>query len=520
VRGFYLENGINMKISDIDFGKIDAKNELLGGSEAKKERFIKNYILPKNLSNKIPKKFIDEENFIIYGLKGIGKTALLHYLAIHSEKKGAEHDFFLFKSKFSDEEKQEFSQAARVNLIDDNADELGGASYLNVWKWFIYKKIAEKIKSTPNSAIRSNNAADAFIKLTESVKNQEGNDTFRWSKLLPKIKNGNVTISYDPSISLDFEWENNESITKFSNVVKAIESHVEKLSPSTNRYFLFFDELEINVSNKKKTKRDILLIKDLILASYAVNTKLLELDLPIKIIIAIRSEVLRHVESIGDEINKLIEDFGTQIRWEIGADDNLEHPLAQIIIARIKTSLPDIAKTNTDEEIWHQFFYKLIEGEESAKYILHQTWYKPRDIVRLTSTIQEESPDAKIIGSTEIRKARKTYSQKCWTELSEELSTRYNTEEISLIEALLMSAQREFHTQDFISEIEKISAERKIAETYKNPQKAKELLSTLYTLGIIGNTNNSIRRYSFRGDKNPDFGMKFVVHQALYRAFL
>lgn len=83
-----------------------------------------------------------------------------------------------------------------------------------------------------------------------------------------------------------------------------------------------------------------------------------------------------------------------------------------------------------------------------------------------------------------------------------------------------MSIQREFHTQDFISEIEKIAIERKTAEQYTKPQKAKELLSTLYTLGIIGNTNNSIRRYSFRGDNNPDFGMKFVVHQALHRAFL
>lgn len=509
-----------MKISEIDFGKIDAKNELLGGSAEKKERFIKNYILPQNLTSKIPSKFIDEENFIVYGLKGIGKTALLHYLAIHAEKNGAEHDFFLFKSKFSEEEKQQFSQAARVNLVDDNADEIGGASYLNVWKWFIYKKIAEKIKNSPNTSIRSNEASNAFIKLTESVKNQENNDAFRWSKILPKLKNGNVTISYDPSISLDFEWKDNESTIKFSSIVNKIESHLEKLSPCTGKYFLFFDELELNISNKKKTRRDVLLIKDLILASSEVNTKFLELDLPIKIIIAIRSEVLHHVESVGDEINKLIEDFGTQIRWEVGSTENIKHPLIQIIIARIKTSIPSLATSKTDEEIWQQFFYKLIEGEESTKYILHQTWYKPRDIVRLTKTIQDEYPEAKIIGSTEIRKTKKIYSQKCWTELLEELSTRYNSEEIAMIEYLLMSVQREFHTQDFIAEIEKIACERKIAEDYRKPQKARDLLSSLYTLGIIGNTDNSIRRYSFRGDNTPDFGMKFIVHQALYRALL
>lgn len=510
-----------MPISQINFGKIDAKHELLGGTLEKKDLFLKNYILPKNLRSSIPNDFLDDDKFIVYGLKGIGKTALLNFLAIHAEKRGSEHDFLLFKSKFSEDERQQFSQAARVSLIEDNIEETTSQDYISVWKWFIYKKLSEKISKSPNTIVKDNEASHRFVNLVRSVKNSEEESSFQWSKILPSLTRGNVTLSYDPSISFDFEWNNNQSTIKFSTIVNKLEGLLENLIPAQEKYYLFFDELEINLTSKKKTRRDIHLIRDLVLAASALNEKMTEQGIPTKIIIAIRSEVLNQIDSIGRELNKIVEDFGTRIRWEVGATENIEHPLIQIIIARIRSSLPSQNESQlTDEQLWQKFFYKNLEGTPSEKYILHQTWYKPRDIVRLTNTIKEEFPESEIIGQQEIRKTRKTYSQKCWTELCEELSTRYTTEEISLIETALMSVESTFTLQDFIISLEHLKPTHKSAENHASPAKAQELIKTLYGLGIIGNTNGSIRRYSFRGDASPDFGMKFIVHQALYRALL
>jgi hypothetical protein len=69
----------NLKLKDIYFGNIDAKNELLNDSIDEIERFVNGFCLPPNI---IIDDFLNKGKYFITGLKGIGKTALLRYIAI------------------------------------------------------------------------------------------------------------------------------------------------------------------------------------------------------------------------------------------------------------------------------------------------------------------------------------------------------------------------------------------------------------------------------------------------------
>ena len=83
------------------------------------------------------------------------------------------------------------------------------------------------------------------------------------------------------------------------------------LVPDTyNNVWILFDELELSVQSKKMNKRDIQLVRDLILAIERLNNVCRHRNFPIHVIAAIRSEVINSVYSAGYEINKSVEDFG------------------------------------------------------------------------------------------------------------------------------------------------------------------------------------------------------------------
>ncbi len=87
-----------------------------------------------------------------------------------------------------------------------------------------------------------------------------------------------------------------------------------------NNVWILFDELELSVQSKKMNKRDIQLVRDLILAIERLNNVCRHRNFPIHVIAAIRSEVINSVYSAGYEINKSVEDFGKEITWYIRGD--------------------------------------------------------------------------------------------------------------------------------------------------------------------------------------------------------
>lgn len=509
-----------MKLVDIYLGTTDAKNELLTNSPEERSRFKKLYVVPPAL---IIDKYISHSKYFITGLKGTGKTALLRYISIVlDEQKNTISKFILFKSEVSEETKKDFSKASRIEEVIENSSDFEGNDFENIWRWFIYKVISDMIIQGDIDVFQKNENLSKFHTLMRSEK-IEDNDRGFFSKLIPSIRKGNIEISKDPKLNLDFDWDSN-GIAKvsFYKIIQEADSAFQLLQPSNDGVNIFFDELELNYTTKKQYQRDSRLLRDLIVTIERLNSISKKSGFNLCLFAAIRSEVLNSVDSLGKEINKPLTDFGTDIVWNRAGVDSIQQPLLHIVEQRINNSREEFGlEILHPTDLWSNYFPKLIHQKKPQTYLLHNSWYRPRDIVRLLLSAQESYPEENIFSTQSLEAIRKRYSSACWVELTEELKAKYKSEEINGIKNILYG-----YTQ--ISTIQEISIHAEsIAQSYIETKKLleknsiTEILIDLYRIGVIGNYSNESQsgkkrfRFSFRGDDDILLGQKIYIHNAL-----
>ncbi|MBO1503902.1 hypothetical protein JKX24_18630 [Serratia proteamaculans] len=509
-----------MKLSDIYLGTTDAKNELLTNSPEERLRFKKLYVVPPAL---IVDKYINHSKYFITGLKGTGKTALLRYISIVlDEQKNTISKFILFKSEVSEETKKDFSKASRIEEVIENSSDFEGNDFENVWRWFIYKVISDMITQGAIDAFQKNENLSKFHTLMRSEKIEDNERSF-FSKLIPSIRKGNIEISKDPKLNLDFDWDSN-GVAKvaFYKIIQEADSAFQLLQPSKDGINIFFDELELNYTTKKQYQRDSRLLRDLIVTIERINSISKKSGFNLCLFAAIRSEVLNSVDSLGKEINKPLTDFGTDIVWNRAGVDSIQQPLLHIVEQRINNSREEFGLDILHPtELWSNYFPKLIHYKKPQTYLLHNSWYRPRDIVRLLLSAQESYPEENAFSTQSLEAIRKRYSSACWVELTEELKAKYKSEEINGIKNILYGYAQ-------ISTIQEISTHAEsIAQSYVETKKLLEknsitaILIDLYRIGVIGNYSNESQsgkkrfRFSFRGDDDILLGQKIYIHNAL-----
>lgn len=509
-----------MKLSDIYLGTTDAKNELLTNSPDERLRFKKLYVVPPAL---IVDKYISHSKYFITGLKGTGKTALLRYISIVlDEQKNTTSKFILFKSEVSEETKRDFSKASRIKEVIENSSDFEGSDFENIWRWFIYKVISDMISQSAIDAFQKNENLSKFHTLMSSEKTEKNERGF-FSKLIPSIRRGNIEISKDPKLNLDFDWDNN-GVAKvaFYKLIQEADSAFESLQPSKDGVNIFFDELELNYTTKKQYQRDSRLLRDLIITIERINSICKKSGFNLCLFAAIRSQVLNSVDSLGKEINKPLTDFGTDIVWNRAGVDSIQQPLLHIVEQRINNSREEFGLgVLHPAELWRTYFPSFIHNKKPQTYLLHNSWYRPRDIVRLLLSAQENYGEESAFSTQSLEAIRKRYSSACWVELTEELKAKYKSEEINGIKNILYG-----YTQ--ISTIQEISKHAEIiAKSYADTNKLldknsmTEILVDLYRIGVIGNYSSEGQagkkrfRFSFRGDDDILLGQKIYIHNAL-----
>jgi len=300
-----------MKFKDIDFGKVDAKNEFDANSKSDEKNFEQAYILPDNVDIGT---LINGGKSYVYGMKGTGKTALLKYLEIVINKKeNSCTDFILFKTRFGEEERKTFNYQATTVVDKDQITDSGEIKdYEIVWRWFFYNYIIDYISKTGATIVEFDSNWYSFYNTVMSARNEKEVGLKRY---FPKIKKGNIKINIE-IIKADAEWHNKSQDIKFSELIAKADKHFDNIKFDNNeRLYILLDELELDYSNKNVYGRDVRLIRDLIIFTDKFNHKCVTREIPIKIITSVRMEVLTAIQSVGKEINKIIEDNGVQISW-------------------------------------------------------------------------------------------------------------------------------------------------------------------------------------------------------------
>jgi hypothetical protein len=296
----------------------------------------------------------------------------------------------------------------------------------------------------------------------------------------------------------------------------------ESLTPDKRRTNLFFDELELNYSTKKQHQRDSRLVRDLIVTIERLNAIAKRKGFNLCLYAAVRSEVLTAIEAIGKEINKPMADFGAEILWNRSGLFAQQQPLIRLIEQRINISREDNGlQPLSASELWKEYFPRSIMDQAPQAYILTNSWYRPRDVVRLLIAVQEHAPDDTTFTQTSLQAVRKKYSTASWVEMTEELRARYSSTQIDGIKHLIYGGKRIFSIKDLERELAQICEEYSDTESLLKIHDLRKVLRDLYRIGIIGNydgkwpSGQDKIRYSFRGDDELLTGKPLYIHSAL-----
>ncbi|MBJ9991748.1 P-loop ATPase, Sll1717 family [Paenibacillus sp. S28] len=508
-----------LELSDLYLGNLDAKHELLGNTEEERFRFETSFLVPENVNID---NFLAGRLFYITGLKGTGKTALMRYIGIYAEKSiGAVNSFVLFKTQFNEDDKKDLARAARTTIVEQEEipDE---QDFEAIWRWFLHRHIVLQIEKNELNVFERNRDWDKYVACVTAP--NMGDEVSGIRRFFPKVKKGTVEVSAEfhaiqgkLGLELDFE-DREQKRVKFNPIVRQAEALFEKLIPSDTHLNIFVDELEISFMTQKSFDRDARMVRDLILAVESMNLLFKQQRANIKIICGVRSEVISSISTVGKEINKPLGDFGINIMWNQSGGDITQHPILKMIVKRLITSEQHhgIYRDNP-EEVWKSWFPEQVQETDTPKYLLHHTWYRPRDIVRLLNLAQKEYPRKESFDHQTFDAIRRQYSIESWVEMTEELRATYRQEEIEVIRRLLYGFKPYFTFGEVKDRVRKLNVLYDDVQETIDKLRLNRILSHLFKIGIIGNVlPNGKQRWAYRGDTDLLLEEKMTVHRALW----
>lgn len=158
-----------------------------------------------------------------------------------------------------------------------------------------------------------------------------------------------------------------------------------------------------------------------------------------------------------------------------------------------------------------------INNQNPQVYILHNSWYRPRDVVRLLITVQDQYPDDETFSLQALEAIRKAYSTASWVELAEELKAKYKAAEVEGIKYLFYGYKQIATFAELSERADLVVLEHDETKKLLERVSLREVLKDLFRVGIIGNIdeNHERMRFSFRGDDEILFQNKVFVHNAL-----
>jgi hypothetical protein len=286
---------------------------------------------------------------------------------------------------------------------------------------------------------------------------------------------------------------------------------------SDNSVWVLFDELELSVQSKKMNKRDITLVRDLILAIERLNNICRNKRFPVHIIASIRSEVINSVYTSGYEINKPVEDFGKEITWYIRGGSYEDSPLISMIMQRIRVCEENVG-IKDNEDLWYKYFPRTINGLNSKEYILRYTWHRPRDIVRMLNLAKENAGDSDCFTQDIFDATMRSYSERSWNEIAEELSLIYDSDDLKAIKKLFTNIGVPFTLGNLNDRLEQFGGLYDYVKRFNGRHQLISVLEQLFNTGVIGNSGQRMR-FKFLKDDDLDPIGKMIIHTPLRNYF-
>lgn len=510
-------------IKDLYAGRPDAKDEI---NYDGLDEFIKTFVVPSNFDIE---RLVDKNDCFITGYKGTGKTALLFYLDDYIRNKDSSScsSFIFFKEEFTDAKKTELEYMSHRILSSISINDttmVSTSDFEYIWRWLFFKRIISDNDDFNGGLFVDDKNWNNFCKLMSRIK---APSNIKKTIIPPKIKlsmpckDPISQVEIAPEIEVDFQ--NNKSDIAYNQFITIIDE-AEQMFANVERtdvpYYIFVDELEAYYGDLNIFKRDLCLIRDLIFTVKRINGLFKNISDNTKIICSVRTEIIKSISRfiVTKEMNKVISGFEVPLIWDYNNTTSFHHPIMQILLKRIA-----ICEENIDEneipskEIYRKWFPEQIHMIEPANYILNNSWFKPRDIVRLITSAQNSiESGSECFSQAVFNSCQKKYSLDSLAEICEEMRALYTSEEIDVI----ISCFTGFRTIFSISQLKE-----RINNLYSNTiisKKFTEVIEDLYRLGFLGNylPASKTYRWQHKGDDHVILSdeWRLMIHHALQSA--
>ena len=511
------------RIKDIYAGKPDANDEVktIGINP-----LIENYVIPDNFNTDA---LVRGTSYFITGYKGIGKTALLFYLDYYIREIDEQtcSSFVFFKEDYPDLKKQEMEELSKrlfssISIGDDVA--LDGNDFEYIWRWLLYVRIIEDNEKINYGLFEKNFTWNKFEKVISCIKYNKKRSFLKIPDKLHiecKFEDEATGVAMTPSSDLNFSdsgMEKSEGYRMFVQLIEEADSLFEELCELYRTdipYYIFVDELEAYYGDKDIFRRDLNLIRDLIFTVKRIDLVMAKSHKALtKIICSVRSEILKSINrfAVTKELNKVISGYEVPLKWDYKNTNSFQHPILKILLKRIAYADNNF---KTDKELIDKWFPEKIHETRAAKYILNNSWCKPRDIVRLILSAQNcMAAYNESFTQNTFDMCKKQYSQDSLDEIREEMRALYSAEEIDVIIVCLTGFKRKFTYQEIEERVNRYYANTFLADRLQN------VLIDIYRLGIIGNFMGGQYRWQHKGDNDlvTDDNWSIIVHPALISA--
>ncbi|HCL66630.1 MAG TPA: hypothetical protein DIC56_17680 [Rhizobium sp.] len=503
-----------MNLNDINFGDVDAKNEILKQARLGERVFFESFSVPSGVD---VSEILSGRRYYILGLKGTGKTALLRFINDKIQNAGSNSELVLFKSQVTEEDRQNLSKSSGFEIVVTGDVPVFIQDFKEAWKWMIYQRLSALVKESKIDSIEARQLYSLTGIAEKGVVHSLGS-------LFSKIKSTNIRLSGEAlgiavELGLDASNEKDQSTVSMSELNRTC-GRLFRAFDIEKPIYLLFDELELFHQTPEQFDRDRRIIRDLIYAISQVNAEFAENGKNIFLISSLRTEVLHSVLELGHEIGRDVDDFGVRLDWSSGKDSPT-HPLLRLISKKISVS-----SRVPENDVWGTFFPNNINNQQFFKFILNSSYYRPRDIVRLLRVARDFRPDAETFTTEHFDKTSTEYSKQTWLEVTEELLASYSTQEISALQRFFLGFNTHFFKQDLTSRIQRMYKKDKDVQSLFSKSDLTKVLSDLFRIGVIGNdfvVINSMgkktprNRWIFRGNTVLNDAERMCIHKSLWK---
>lgn len=509
-----------IKIKDIYAGKPDAKDEIdFGGLE----EFIKTYVVAEHFN---VESLISGTNCFITGFKGTGKTALLFYLDSRFKEidESTCSSFIFFKEEFTDTKRSELESIARRILSSISVEKnalVDNQEFEYIWRWLLFKRIVSDNEEYNRGLFIDDENWEKFESVIGKIKSPNNKRKFIIPKKIkmavPYVEPSTQSV-ITPEVEVDLQNTSDDNYLKFMEVIDEAERLLMNATRTDIPYYIFVDELEAYYGNISVFKRDLCLIRDLIFTVKRFNSNFSTINMKCtKIICSVRSEIITAISRfiVTKELNKVTAGFAVPLMWNYSNTSSYMHPIIQILLKRIAVCEGCV---NPDyKKVYERWLPENIHGIEPANYILNNNWCKPRDIVRLITTMQNSIYNSsKAFTQSVFDSIVKTYSEDSLIEIKEEFRALYDTDQIDTIINCFMGYKTTFSVSQLKQRI-KTYFQGSILEAHFT-----QVIDDLYRLGFLGNflPVSKTYRWQHKGDSRVILSeeWRLVVHYALHGA--